>query len=156
MRSVIGITFLALIAQAAEQAANNTAAADDDADLDHSAGEHVLETARPRIPINGRDFRQRPRFSPTSEIFANGRDFRKRPRFSRTAEIFANGRDFRQRNGRTRIGRTRKKNHFFAAAIAAAKKCKKRPYTTKTKRLIDGPLKRPIDQTPKTLRGAHP
>lgn len=32
MRSVIGITFLALIAQAAEQAANNTAA-DDDADL---------------------------------------------------------------------------------------------------------------------------
>ena len=40
-------------------------------------------------------------------------------------------------------------NHLFAAAIAAAKKGKKRPYTTKTKRLIDGPLKRPIDQTPK-------
>jgi hypothetical protein len=34
MRSVVGITFLALIAQAAEQAANNTAAVDDDADLE--------------------------------------------------------------------------------------------------------------------------
>ena len=49
------------------------------------------------IQSNGRDFRQRRRFSPTSEIFANVRDFRERPRFSRTAEIFANGRDFRER-----------------------------------------------------------
>ena len=59
----------------------------------------------PNIEVDAREFRRRPRFSPTPEIFADTRDFRRRPRFSPTPEIFADA-----RNRRCRIGATRKKN----------------------------------------------
>ena len=54
-----------------------------------------------------KDFRENPRFSQKSEIFAKIRDFRKNPRFSRKSEIFAQIPDFRKKKIRVRRRRRR-------------------------------------------------
>ena len=50
----------------------------------------VRNGRRIQIFADERDFRWRPRFSPTGEIFVDGRDFRRRARFSPAVQIFLN------------------------------------------------------------------